>query len=211
MTVSCRKKTYSGEVNISGYIFQNCNLESADFDQLSYQQIGAFLYTTIDTSNGYFQFSGNYTYDAFKGSDIHRGNIFLEKGAINEPGTPRMQLIQGVQNMYSLDTIYVEHWAYGVLTIDLGASSTNTDRIDMTINSYTDSATKNVYIGPFSDNEVLDTFKIAISPHVGFPLYNYPRVSYRFNNLNGQSAINEFASEAKNIKCGEFVNVIIKI
>ncbi len=218
MMLSCEEE-YFGEIDISGYCFDPCSGSPLANYQVHYSNRETYFETYTD-AKGYFKLKESYSYRYKPGKLPSPGDYFFRDTANRDYKCNTFGFFEDYD--FENDTIYFFRTLYSVFTvkIDPNFSTTILDTLFMTFNEeecgdpprpkYRSSGTyysvdyNKFYVGPFSNNQILDTIKTWVAPHVGHSVEGYatssyifrgPSVKYSYNRasyfppVNGQSDI----------------------
>lgn len=211
MSVDCERH-YSGNVDINGFLISDCENQSPliGYD-ISYTNNSAEITTKTD-SNGYFHIVGEYSFTLKRHNAKSLGIIRLNEEALNQ-SNHRDILCLDVEDKVDLDSVFLNHSSYCIINILNQTNYTNKDTLSLYyINAYfnTDTVIK-AYPGPFYDNQILDTVRISLPPHVGYESQNVPcYFKYEIQNLSDHQFL-PFEHGQSNMGCNQSFNVYLEL
>lgn len=178
--ISCEEE-YTGEFDISGYCYDTCGGSPLVNYHIQYRNTGVFVETYTDTQ-GYFKLKGSYSITAKKPPNIE-WITFRDTSNTSECCE---SFVLNDWASFENDTVYGYHTVNSVFRVKLapGLSTTIEDTIFVRLSNFreydgtywpttrSNTATYSIdyhkfYVGPFSNNQILDTVKTMVDPHVG--------------------------------------------
>jgi len=228
LLVSSCDTRYSGSVDIEGYLMHKCGSnDPIGGQELSFTMVGKELITTTTQSNGYFHLKGDYS---FKSRKFPIADVSIVGNGQNG-GFGSVDILESVPDKVKKDTIYLTNRTFSVLTIQISNSLT-TSSLDTiyfvysypfdqqytppmgVLKGFTYDAK---FAGPFVNGQILDTVTTVASPHVGYGTFSsactyFLTDRYEWNAANKpNTGYYHFVRGQRNIACGQYTNVYIKL
>ena len=199
LTISCiREEVYEGQVDVSGYCYNPCTDKALANMHVRFNH-DEINFETFTDSNGYFEIKQSYSfvYLTKSGPDIGGISIRDEQFDYSDCRQYNHYLIDSLQ----IDTIFFYQVVNSIfkVKVDSSISSTQEDTIFLRLNSEdclgperpvyraSHSSERGIYrigyneyyVGPFEDNQILDTLKTYVDARTIKSLTNeYPSTYY---------------------------------
>lgn len=223
LMLSCESQ-YSGDFDVSGYCYDTCGGSPLTNYHVQYRNEGAFFETYTD-ANGYFELKGSYSFS--HSSEKLPDPEFINFYDTTNSSTCCAYFSLNERAKFENDTIYGYHTVNSIFNVEVSPNLNTSieDTVFVRLSGYKDyngnypptyysnTATYSIsyntyYVGPFYDNQVLDTVKTRVEPHVGNSEGSFGCVYiFRGPNLgNGKSrrGMYSFVNGQRNIGCNAF-------
>lgn len=164
----------SGTANISGVLLESCdNPKPIVGKEIFFGHRTTPALSAITDQNGAFNIQGEYNIKIPSLGSFEGFMLWVDNGFGYD------QLAFQFPDQVDLDTIYLTNWVNVILSLNVTDEAKYSSSDTITFNSlYYDDFHKKKYAGPFQNHQVLDTFRLTVDPHMGYPSIEAHTVSW---------------------------------